>query len=71
MSRRQDEFVKLKRERDERVTELKQIRRQERERRRKMEYYRRQEEVRLVKLRDEEAARKRQGELTLIMISMC
>ncbi|KAH7416335.1 hypothetical protein KP509_14G086600 [Ceratopteris richardii] len=59
MSRRQDEFVKLKRERDERVAELRLIRKQEIERRRKMECYRRQEEVRLVKLREEEAARKR------------
>ncbi|KAI5067945.1 hypothetical protein GOP47_0016290 [Adiantum capillus-veneris] len=64
VSRRKDEFVKLKTERDERAAQLKLLRKQERERRRKMEYYRRQEEVRLVRLREEEAARKREEEET-------
>mgnify|MGYP000317722962 FL=1 len=61
VSRRKDEFESRKKERDERVAQLKQKRSQERLVKRKMEYYRRQEEIRIVKLREEEAARKKQG----------
>jgi len=62
VSRREGEFERLKREREERLAELQAIRKQEREMRRKMEYYRRQEEARLIKLKEEEEARKREEE---------
>jgi len=62
VGRRQGEFERLKREREERLAELQAIRKQERELRRKMEFYRRQEEARLIKLKEEEEARKREEE---------
>lgn len=62
VSRRQGEFERLKREREERLAELRANRKLERERRRKMEYYKRQEEARLIKLKEEEEARKRDEE---------
>eukprot|EP00249_Psilotum_nudum_P025011 c29348_g1_i1 orf=523-3702(-) len=62
VSRRQGEFVRLKREREERIAELRLIRKQERERRRKMEYYHQQEEARLLKIQEEQEARKREEE---------
>ncbi|KAJ7534841.1 hypothetical protein O6H91_12G006400 [Diphasiastrum complanatum] len=62
VSRRQGEFERLKREREERIAELRLLRSQERERRRKMEYYRSLEEARLLKIKEEEEARKREEE---------
>eukprot|EP01018_Ginkgo_biloba_P037814 Gb_34868 [translate_table: standard] len=62
VSRRQGEFERLKREREERLAELRAIRKQEREMRRKVEYYRRQEEARLIKAKEEEEARRREDE---------
>ncbi|EFJ35771.1 hypothetical protein SELMODRAFT_142045 [Selaginella moellendorffii] len=61
-SRRRGEFERQMRIREERIAEERSLRRQERERRRKMEYYRIQEEARLMRLREEEEARRRQEE---------
>ena len=60
-SRREGEFQRLKREREERLAELRAIRKQESVMRRKLEYYRRQKEARLIKLKEEREARKREG----------
>lgn len=65
VSRREGEFERLKREREERVAEVRAIRKQEREMRRKMEHYRRQEAARLIKLKEEEEGRKREGEIEI------
>lgn len=62
VSRRQGEFERLKREREERLAELRANRKLDREMRRKMEYFKRQEEARLIKLKEEEEARKREEE---------
>ncbi|BBN07287.1 translation initiation factor 3 subunit A [Marchantia polymorpha subsp. ruderalis] len=62
VSRRQGEFEKLMREREERLAELRLSRHLDCERRRKMEYYRQQEEARLLRIREEEEARKREEE---------
>jgi translation initiation factor 3 subunit A len=69
VSRREGEFERLKREREERLAEVRAIRKQERMMRRKMEYYRRQEEGRLMKLKEEEEARKREGKIEVQAIS--
>lgn len=63
VSRRQGEFEKLLREREERLAEMRLSRHLDCERRRKMEYYRQQEEARLLKIKEEEEARKREGTL--------
>ncbi|CAN6481835.1 unnamed protein product [Victoria cruziana] len=60
ISRRQDEFERLKRERDERIAMILAERRQERLRQRKIIFYRREEAARLTRLREEEEARKRE-----------
>eukprot|EP00850_Spirogloea_muscicola_P018491 SM000170S02663 [mRNA] locus=s170:22229:27800:- [translate_table: standard] len=60
MSRRQEEFERLNREREERLAEIREIKHQEKVRRQKMEYYRRTEEARLLKLMEEEEERKRE-----------
>ena len=57
-SRREGEFQRLKREREERLAELRAIRKHENVMRRKLEYYRRQKEARLIKLKEEEEAHK-------------
>ncbi|XP_043693995.1 eukaryotic translation initiation factor 3 subunit A-like [Telopea speciosissima] len=62
VSRREVEINKLKREREERIKQLRQARNQERETRRKLIFYLRSEEERLNKLREEEAARKHEEE---------
>eukprot|EP00897_Mesotaenium_endlicherianum_P001035 jgi/Mesen1/10932/ME000095S10273 len=60
MSRRRGEFERLKREREEKLAELREMRRAERIQKRKMEFYRRQEEARLIKIMEEEEERKRE-----------
>ncbi|CAK9879667.1 unnamed protein product [Sphagnum jensenii] len=62
VSRREGEFERLRRLREERLAEERSLRSQEREVRRKKEYYRRQEEARLLKIREEEEARKLEEE---------
>ncbi len=54
--------------REERLAEERSLRSQEREVRRKKEYYRRQEEARLLKIREEEEARKLEGLLSVISV---
>lgn len=68
VSRRQGEFEKLLREREERLAEMRLSRHLDCERRRKMEYYRQQEEARLLKIKEEEEARKREGNLLLCTV---
>ncbi|KAI9075681.1 hypothetical protein K1719_042378 [Acacia pycnantha] len=60
VSRRQEEFNRLRREREERISRILQSRRQEREKMRKLKYYLRLEEERQQKVREEEEARKRE-----------
>ena len=62
MSRRQGEFARLQRLREERLAEERAMRSQEREIRRKKEYFKKQEEQRLLKIQEDEEARKREGE---------
>ncbi len=57
--------------REERLAEERSLRSQEREVRRKKEYYRRQEEARLLKIREEEEARKLEGLLSVICLLLC
>ncbi|KAF8403981.1 hypothetical protein HHK36_012091 [Tetracentron sinense] len=63
ISRREAEFNRLNKEREERISQLIEIRRQERETKRKMIFYLRSEEERLKKLHEEEEVRKREGKL--------
>jgi translation initiation factor 3 subunit A len=58
VSRREGEFERLKQLREERLAEERAFRSQERDVRRKKEYYKRQEEARLLKIREDEEARK-------------
>ncbi|XP_043699412.1 eukaryotic translation initiation factor 3 subunit A-like [Telopea speciosissima] len=58
VSRREAEFNKLKREREERIRQLLQARKQEKETKRKFLLHLKSEEERLKKLEEEEAARK-------------
>ncbi len=51
--------------REERLAEERAFRSQERDVRRKKEYYKRQEEARLLKIREEEEARKLEGVLSI------
>ncbi|XP_026457363.1 eukaryotic translation initiation factor 3 subunit A-like isoform X2 [Papaver somniferum] len=60
VSRRQSEFDRLQRERDERIAQLLQDHREIREKRRKLIFYLRSEEERQKKLAEEEALRKQQ-----------
>ncbi|XP_073389708.1 eukaryotic translation initiation factor 3 subunit A isoform X1 [Physcomitrium patens] len=60
VARRQGEFERLQRLREERLAEERAIRSQEREIRRKKEFFRRQEEQRLLRIQEEEEARKRE-----------
>lgn len=64
VGRRQGEFERLKRVREERLAEERALRSQEREVRRKKEYYKQQEEMRLQKIQEEEEAKKREGKNT-------
>jgi translation initiation factor 3 subunit A len=68
VSRREGEFERLRCLREERLAEERSLRSQEREVRRKKEYYRRQEEARLLKIREEEEARKLEGLLSIIPV---
>lgn len=61
VSRREAEFNKLKKEREDRIKQLLQTRKQERETRRKLIFHLRSEEERLNKLHEEEEARKHEG----------
>ncbi|KAF7818517.1 Eukaryotic translation initiation factor 3 subunit A [Senna tora] len=56
--RRQEEFNRLRREREERISRILQSRKQEREKLRKLKYYLKLEEERQQKLHEEEEARK-------------
>ncbi|XP_062166016.1 eukaryotic translation initiation factor 3 subunit A-like [Alnus glutinosa] len=58
VSRRQEEFSRLRTEREERISQILQSRRQERERMRKLKFYLSLEEERQIKLREQEEARK-------------
>ncbi|KAB1216327.1 Eukaryotic translation initiation factor 3 subunit A [Morella rubra] len=58
VSRRQEEFTRLRREREERISQILLSRRQEREKMRKLKYYLSLEEERLRKLHEEEEAQK-------------
>ncbi|KAK9985325.1 hypothetical protein SO802_030276 [Lithocarpus litseifolius] len=58
VSRRQDEFTRLRREREEQIAQILMSRRQEREKMRKMKFYLSLEEERQKKLREEEEAQK-------------
>ncbi|KAI3951766.1 hypothetical protein MKW98_013824 [Papaver atlanticum] len=60
VSRRQSEFDRLQRERDERIAQMLQDRREIREKQRKLIFYLRSEEERQKKLAEEEALRKQQ-----------
>ncbi|KAK7854155.1 eukaryotic translation initiation factor 3 subunit a [Quercus suber] len=60
VSRRQDEFTRLRREREEQIAQILMSRRQEREKMRKMKFYLSLEEERQKKLREEEEAQKRE-----------
>lgn len=62
VSRRQDEFDRLRREREEQISQILKFRRQERENTRKIKFYLSLEEERQKKLREEEEAQKREGE---------
>jgi translation initiation factor 3 subunit A len=58
---REAEFGRLKKERDERFSQLISSRKRERERVRKLMYYLNREEQRIEMLREEEEARKHEG----------
>ncbi|XP_065618280.1 eukaryotic translation initiation factor 3 subunit A-like [Quercus suber] len=60
VSHRQDEFTRLRREREEQIAQILMSRRQEREKMRKMKFYLSLEEERQKKLREEEEAQKRE-----------
>lgn len=61
VQRREAEFSRLKKERDERTSQLISSRKRERDTVRKLMYYLNLEEQRLQRLREEEEARKREG----------
>lgn len=61
VQRRETEFGRLKKERDERINQLISSRKRERETVRKLMYYLNLEEQRIERLREEEEARKREG----------
>jgi hypothetical protein len=66
---REAEFNHLKKERDDRISQLISSRKHERETVRKLMYYLNMEEQRLEKQREEEEARKREGKL--LLTSLC
>lgn len=61
VSRREEEFTRLRREREERLSQILQSRRQEREKLRKLKFYLSSEEERQRKLQEQEEARKLEG----------
>lgn len=63
---RQDEYERMRVERDARINEILQARKEERETKRKMLFYLRVEEERLKKLQEEEEARKLKGTCFII-----
>ena len=65
VQRREAEFGRLKKERDERISQLISSRKRERETVRKLMYYLNLEEQRIETLREEEEARKREGKWIL------
>lgn len=66
VNRREAEFIKLKKERQEQISQIIRSRKSERETRRKMIYYLKIEEDRIKKLREEEEARQREGKCALM-----
>lgn len=58
VSRRESEYSRLKKERDDRINQLISMRKREREIKRKLLFYLKSEEERLIRLREEEEARK-------------
>jgi translation initiation factor 3 subunit A len=71
VQRREAEFNHLKKERDERISQLISSRKHERETVRKLMHYLNMEEQRLDKLREEEEARKHEGKLILASLCTC
>ena len=65
VQRREAEFGRLKKERDERISQLISSRKHERETVRKLMYYLNLEEQRIERLREEEEARKHEGKRIL------
>ena len=61
-NRRKLEFNRMKAEREERLSQVLKARKEERDIKRKMLYYLKTEEERINRLREEEEARKREGE---------
>ena len=61
VSHREEEYNRLKKEREDRINQLAAMRKREREIKRKLLFYIKSEEERLTKLREEEEARKREG----------
>ncbi|KAL5981079.1 hypothetical protein ACLOJK_028999 [Asimina triloba] len=59
-SRREEEYNRLKKEREDRIRQLIAMRKQEMDKKRKLLFYIKSEEERLTKLREEEEARKRE-----------
>nr|XP_029120494.1 eukaryotic translation initiation factor 3 subunit A isoform X2 [Elaeis guineensis] len=62
VSHREEEYNRLKKEREDRINQLAAMRKREREIKRKLLFYIKSEEERLTKLREEEEARKREEE---------
>lgn len=62
-SRREAEFNRLKKEREDRISQLIAMRKQEREKKRKLLYFIKSENERLTKLREEEERRKHEGDI--------
>ncbi|KAG1365293.1 putative Eukaryotic translation initiation factor 3 subunit A [Cocos nucifera] len=62
VSRREAEYSRLKKEREDRINQLAAMRKREREIKRKLLFYIKSEEERLTKLQEEEEARKREEE---------
>ena len=60
-NRRETEYTRLKKEREDRINEVIASRKREREIKRKLFFYLKSEEERLTKEREEEEARKREG----------
>jgi translation initiation factor 3 subunit A len=69
VGRREGEFERLKCLREERLAEECSLRSQEREVRCKKEYFKRQEEAHLLKIREEEEARKLEGVLAIVPLT--
>ena len=69
--RRQAEFNRLRKEKEDRISRILESRRQERERMRKFKFYLNHEEERLRKLHEEEEARRREGNYSSIQSVHC